>query len=301
MSEHNLTWRVGAVTITRITEFEGPGGLSRYLPDATRERVREIDWLQPHFATDEGRLIGAIHALVIETPDARIVVDTCVGNDKQREVPAWNQLQTSFLDDMAEAGYGADSIDIVMCTHLHVDHVGWNTKLVDEVWIPTFANARYLFGRTEYDFWAARGDDPRFGPVFSDSVKPVFDAGLVDLVETDHQVAPGVRLTSTPGHTPGHVSVLIESKGEQAFITGDMLHHPCQMAHPEWGAVVDEDKPQAVQTRHDVFSRFAGTPTLVIGTHFAAPTAGRIVRDGDAYRLDVKARNPKPNCGGDDA
>lgn len=282
-----LRWRVGDITITRIVEFEGPGGLGRYLPDATREAVAAIAWLQPHFATPEGRLIGAIHALVIETPETRIVVDTCVGNDKARQVPAWNMLQTAFLDDMAAAGYPPERIDHVLCTHLHVDHVGWNTRLVAGKWRPTFENARYLFGRREYEFWAARGDDERFGPVFSDSVQPVFDAGLVDLVETDHQIAPGVELLATPGHTPGHVSVLIHSKGEQALITGDMLHHPCQLAWPDWGAVVDEDKPQAVATRLDVFSRFANTPVLVIGTHFARPTAGRIVRDGEAFRLDV--------------
>jgi len=287
MSGAPLKWRVGDITVTRIVEFEGPGGLGRYLPDATRERVAEIGWLQPHFATPEGRLIGAIHALVIDTGRARVVVDTCVGNDKVREVPAWNQLQTAFLDDMTGAGYPPESIDAVLCTHLHVDHVGWNTRLVAGRWVPTFANARYLFGKREYDFWSGRGDDERFGPVFTDSVKPVMDAGLALLVETDHQVTAGVRLLSTPGHTPGHVSVLMESRGEQALITGDMLHHPCQLAHPEWGAVVDEDKPQAVATRRDVFGRFADTPTLVIGTHFAAPTAGRIVSDGDAYRLEV--------------
>lgn len=288
MSSPALRWRIGDITVTRIVEFEGPGGLGRYLPDATRDAVREIGWLQPHFATPEGRLIGAIHALVIETPDARIVVDTCVGNDKTRAIPAWNQLQTAFLDDMAKAGYPPESIDVVLCTHLHVDHVGWNTRLIDGRWQPTFERARYLFGKLEYEFWAARGDDARFGPVFSDSVQPVFDAGLVDLVATDHIVAPGVQLVSTPGHTPGHVSVLIASKGEQALITGDMLHHPCQLARPDWGAVVDEDKPGAVATRQNVFARFAGTPTLVIGTHFAAPTAGRIVADGAGYRLDIR-------------
>ena len=282
-----LRWRISDVTVSRIVEFEGPGGLGRYLPDATRERVQEIAWLKPHFATPEGRLIGAIHALVIETPSVSIVVDTCVGNDKARQVPAWNMLQTAFLDDMAAAGHPPESIDFVMCTHLHVDHVGWNTRLVDGRWRPTFANAKYLFGRREYEFWSARGDDERFGPVFSDSVKPVIDAGLVELVETDHLITPGIRLVATPGHTPGHVSVMIESNGERALITGDMLHHPCQLAHPEWGAVVDEDKPQAVATRRHVFETFADTPTLVIGTHFAAPTAGLIVRDGDAYRLDV--------------
>ncbi|MDD9875936.1 MAG: MBL fold metallo-hydrolase [Magnetovibrio sp.] len=280
-------WRIGDVTVSRVVEIEAVGGLGRFLPAATRDAVLEIPWLQPHFANEEGRLKASIHALIIETPDARIVVDTCIGNDKQRGVPAWHMMQTAFLDDFAAAGFAPDAIDAVLCTHLHVDHVGWNTRLVDGRWVPTFPNARYLMGADEFRFWEGRGDDPNFGPVFSDSVKPVFDAGLVDLVATDHQVAPGVTLVPTPGHTPGHVSVLIASKGEEAFITGDILHHPCQLAHPEWGAIVDEDPGRAERTRRDIFERFSETPTLVIGTHFAAPTAGRLVRDGDAYRLDV--------------
>ncbi|MEK9724284.1 MAG: MBL fold metallo-hydrolase, partial [Rhodospirillaceae bacterium] len=242
-------WRIGDITVTRVVEIEMAGGLSRFLPDATRERIREIGWLRPHFADADGRMIASIHALIVDTGDARIVVDTCVGNDKVRHVPAWDRMQTGFLDDMAAAGYPVDAVDAVLCTHLHVDHVGWNTRWVDGRWVPTFPGARYLMGRTEFGFWEARGEDAHFGPVFDDSVKPVFDAGLVDLVETDHRVAPGVRLIPTPGHTPGHVSVLIESRGETALITGDFLHHPCQMAHPEWGAVVDEDAAGAERTR----------------------------------------------------
>jgi len=282
-----VKWRIGDITVTRVVEIEAVGGLSRFLPDAQRDAIMGIPWMQPHFANEEGRLKASIHALIIETGDTRIVVDTCVGNDKQRSVPAWNEMQTTFLDDFAAAGFEPDSIDAVLCTHLHVDHVGWNTRLEDGKWVPTFPNARYLMGKTEFGFWEKRGDDEYFGPVFSDSVKPVFDAGLVDLVATDHEVAPGVKLVPTPGHTPGHVSVLISSGGEEAFITGDILHHPCQMAHPEWGAIVDEDKSQAVATRRQIFERFAETPTLVIGTHFATPTAGRLRRDGNAYRLDV--------------
>ena len=280
-------WRIGDITVTRVVEIEMAGGLSRFLPDATRDAVKEIGWLQPHFADADGRMRGSIHALIIDTGDARIVVDTCVGNDKVRQIPAWNQMQTGFLDDMADAGYPTAAIDAVLCTHLHVDHVGWNTRFENDRWIPTFPNARYLMGETEYNFWAARGNDDFFGPVFDDSVKPVFDAGLVDLVQTDHAVAPGVRLVPTPGHTPGHVSVHISSQGEEALITGDFLHHPCQIAHPEWCANVDEDSARAEQTRRDMFARFADTPALIIGTHFATPTAGRLVTDGDTYRLDV--------------
>ena len=280
-------WRIGDITVTRVVEIEMAGGLSRFLPDATRDAVKEIGWLQPHFADADGRMRGSIHALIIDTGDARIVVDTCVGNDKVRQIPAWNQMQTGFLDDMADAGYPTAAIDAVLCTHLHVDHVGWNTRFENDRWIPTFPNARYLMGETEHNFWAARGNDDFFGPVFDDSVKPVFDAGLVDLVQTDHAVAPGVRLVPTPGHTPGHVSVHISSQGEEALITGDFLHHPCQIAHPEWCANVDEDSARAEQTRRDMFARFADTPALIIGTHFATPTAGRLVTDGDTYRLDV--------------
>jgi glyoxylase-like metal-dependent hydrolase (beta-lactamase superfamily II) len=173
-----------------------------------------------------------------------------------------------------------------MCTHLHVDHVGWNTMLVDGKWVPTFENARYLYGETEFEHWRGEGEGD-YGPLLADSIMPVFDAGLVDLVQQDQQICPEIRLVPTPGHTPGHVSVMIESKGESALITGDFLHHPCQFAHPEWSSSPDVDRPQAIATRRAIYEKLAGSPTLVIGTHFATPTAGHLVKDGDTYRLDV--------------
>ena len=174
-----------------------------------------------------------------------------------------------------------------MCTHLHVDHVGWNTMLVDGKWVPTFPNARYLMGATEFEYWRDQRENEELISVFSDSVRPVFEAGLVDLVETDHRISPEVSFVPTLGHTPGHVSVRISSKGEEALITGDFVHHPCQMARPAWAATVDYDQTASTATRREVFARLAGTPTLIIGTHFAGATAGRIVRDGDAFRLVV--------------
>jgi len=283
-----MKWRIGEVTVTKIVELEATGGTRFVLPQATREAALQIPWLAPHFMDDEGRLKMSIHALVIETPTRRMIVDTCLGNEKQgRAVPTWNDLHGPFLNDLAAAGFARESIDTVMCTHLHVDHVGWNTMKVDGKWVPTFPKARYLIGRVEYEYWRDNREHHEQAAVFADSVRPVFDAGLVDLVETDHQISPEVSFVPTLGHTPGHISVRISSKGEEALITGDFVHHPCQMAHPEWAATPDFDQKASTQTRRDVFGRLAGTPTLVIGTHFAGATAGRVVRDGDAFRLLV--------------
>jgi glyoxylase-like metal-dependent hydrolase (beta-lactamase superfamily II) len=283
-----LKWIIGAVTVTRIVELEALGGSKFILPQATREAAREIAWLAPHFADEEGRLKMSVHALVVETPTRRIVVDTCIGNDKPRRMPAWSHMQTRFLQDLEAAGFARESIDTVLCTHLHIDHVGWNTMLVDGVWTPTFPNARYLMGRREFEYWRSEADEGAGDPsIFADSVQPVWDAGLVDLVEADHRVCDEVSLVPTLGHTPGHVSVRIASGGAQALITGDFIHHPCQLAHPEWASSADYDPVASTRTRERMFSTLASEPTLVIGTHFATPTAGRVVRDGDVYRLDV--------------
>ncbi|HZB91476.1 MAG TPA: MBL fold metallo-hydrolase [Stellaceae bacterium] len=282
-------WRTGAVWVTKIVELEVVGGSRFILPQATRDAVRPIAWLRPHFADAEGRLKMSVHALVVETRRRRVIVDTCIGNDKQqRAIPGWNGLRTTFLDDLAAAGYARESIDTVLCTHLHVDHVGWNTMLVDGRWVPTFPNARYLMGRVEFEHWRARRGSPAEAAVFADSVAPVFDAGLVDLVATDHRIDDELSLTPTLGHTPGHVSLRIDSAGESALITGDFLHHPVQMARPDWSSAVDHDPVLAAETRRRVFADLAETPTLVIGTHFAGATAGRVRRDGDAYRLAVE-------------
>ncbi|MGC1886609.1 MAG: MBL fold metallo-hydrolase [Stellaceae bacterium] len=228
----------------------------------------------------------SIHALVVETPSRRIVVDTCLGNDKEnRRIPTWNRLQTSFLADLAAAGYARETIDTVICTHLHVDHVGWNTMLVEGRWVPTFPKARYLMGRVEFAHWTSQHEREDMSAVLADSVTPVWEAGLVDLVETDHRICDEVNLAPTLGHTPGHVSVRIASQGEEALITGDFMHHPCQIARPEWSSTADSDPAEARLTRERSLTHLADTPILVIGTHFAGRTAGHVVRDGDAYRL----------------
>jgi glyoxylase-like metal-dependent hydrolase (beta-lactamase superfamily II) len=279
-----LRWQVGDVRITRVVELVATGFTRFLLPQATPEAIAPIDWLAPHFVAPDGRLIMSIHALLLESQGQRIIVDTCLGNDKERRLRDWNRRSGPFLKDLVEAGAPRESIDLVACTHLHVDHVGWNTMLVDGHWAPTFPNARYLFGRVEWEYWKDQPED--FGPVVSDSVRPIVDAGLADLVEMDHVLTDEVRLEPTPGHTPGHVAVRIRSGGEEAVITGDLMHHPCQIARPDWAAAVDYDPDRSGETRHAFLEGCADRPVLVIGTHFAGPTAGRIVRDGDAYRLD---------------
>jgi len=282
-----MKWTIGDVTVTKIVELEVTGGSRFLLPQATPEDILPITWLRPHFADDSGRLRMSIHSFIVETPDRRIVVDTCLGNDKQgRRIPHWNDRDGPFLADLAAAGFAADSIDTVLCTHLHVDHVGWNTRLVDGKWVPTFPRARYLMGRTEYEHWRSVKDRPDMAEILADSVTPIVEAGLATMVETNERLCDEITLIPTLGHTPGHVSVMIQSQGEQALITGDFMHHPCQIAHPEWSTLADSNPEQGIETRRRMFQRLAGTPVLIIGTHFAGVTAGRLVTDGDSYRLD---------------
>src|SRR5262245_52272131 len=280
-------WRIGDVMITRIVEIEAPWDGTFVLPDATRENVRRVGWLQPHFATADGKVHMSIHALVVESKGLKLVVDTCVGNDKNREmVPAWHMMHGPFLSDLAAAGYARESIDRVLCTHLHVDHVGWNTMWVNDRWVPTFPNARYLIGRKEWEHWSVAQEPDFRGPV-EDSVRPIVDADLADFVEPDHRINEEIWLEPTPGHTPGHASVRISSRGEDAVITGDLMHHPVQCTEPQWASRFDSDPDEARKTRREFLGRYSDRPVLVFGTHFATPSAGRIVRDGDAWRFVV--------------
>jgi glyoxylase-like metal-dependent hydrolase (beta-lactamase superfamily II) len=278
-----MHWTVGKVKITKIVELETVGSTRFILPLASNEEIQKLPWLIPHFATEEGRLKMSIHSLVVETPTRRIVVDTGLGNDKEgRKVPTWNNRTEPFLERMTAAGFPPESIDTVLCTHLHVDHVGWNTKLVNGKWVPTFGNARYVFGRTEYEYWKAHSDSPEHAAVFNDSVKPIADAGLADLVASDQKLCDEITLIPTPGHSPGHMSLHIVSDGQQALLTGDAAHHPCQMTHLDWSSTADSDPKQSAVTRRELFSRFADTPTLVIGGHY---NAGHIKRDGDSFKF----------------
>ncbi len=249
------SWTIGEVKLTRIVELSAERTPELGYRNLTTDEILAQSWLKPHFATEDGRLKSCIQAFVVETPSRRIIVDTCVGNDKPRNNEAWNALQGPFLDDLAAAGYPPDSVDTVLCTHLHVDHVGWNTRLQDGHWVPTFPNARYLFGREEWAHWSQESAEVVAGDVETevaanvietaavnqDSIRPNIEAGTHELVESTHQICPEITLDPTPGHTPGHVSVVIESAGAKAVITGDLMHHPIQVALPHVASKFDHN------------------------------------------------------------
>ena len=280
-----MQWTIGRVKITKVVELETVGHTRFILPLAGREEIRQLPWLVPHFATENGRLKMSIHALVVETPTRRIVVDTGLGNDKQhRTVPTWNNRKGPFLDDLTAAGFPPESIDTVLCTHLHVDHVGWNTRLEGGRWVPAFGKARYLFGADEYAYWRDHSTEADKAAIFQDSVAPIVAAGQADLVPSDARICEEITLIPTPGHSPGHVSLHIRSEGEEGLLTGDVAHHPCQMAHLDWSSTADSDPRQSAETRRALFSRFADRPVLVIGGHF---DAGHIKCCGDAFKFVV--------------
>jgi glyoxylase-like metal-dependent hydrolase (beta-lactamase superfamily II) len=289
-AEHIRHWRVGDVDIARIVEVYGfEDDITMLLPDATPRYVQQFGWLLPHFATPDGRMIISFQCFVLRSKGRTAMIDTCIGNDRKREFDVFCNLQNTFLEDLSTAGFPAAEVTDVLCTHLHFDHVGWNTRLVGGKWVPTFPQARYLFGRREWEHWEhlrATGGYHHMDHL-QDSIDPVIEAGLEEFIDPDFRLTDEVSLMATPGHTPGHVSVLIESRGERAVITGDLMHHPIQIAVPATEANFDMDKAQAARTRCDFVQRFGGSGTLVIGSHFAEPTAGLIVRDGAAWKLQV--------------
>jgi len=282
-------WKVGQATITPVIEVESitsPRFLFRGVDKAAvRELAARAPWLDGTFVDDGGYLLQRVQCLIVDVDGTRIAVDTCVGNDKPRGNPGWHQQQLPFLDDMRAAGVDPASVDAVVCTHLHVDHIGWNTMLVDGHWVPTFPNARYLFAEPELEYWKVT-PDPGGDDLWGDSIAPVLDAGLADLVPVDHRVTDSVRFDSTPGHTPGHVSLLIESGGERAVITGDMIHTPIQVADTSLSSAFDFDGRAAATTRETFLARYLDD-TLVIGTHWGGPGAGRVRRDADGWRIEA--------------
>ncbi|MEE4419174.1 MBL fold metallo-hydrolase [Streptomyces bugieae] len=282
-------WAVGDLLVHRVDETELPPPTGAWLlPDAIPDVVDDAPWLRPDFATSDGALQLASHSFAIEADGLRVLVDTGIGNGKTRANPAWDHLDTPYLRRLTAAGFAPESVDLVILTHLHTDHVGWNTFERDGSWIPTFPHARYLVARAEWDYWAGvEMDEPR-RQMFRDSVHPVRDAGLLDLVDVPAaggEVAPGIRLRPTPGHTPGQVAVELHSGAHSAVITGDCVHHPVQLHRPAITSCVDIDPAQAIHSRRELLASLADTETLLLGSHFPPPTAGLVTAEGGTYRL----------------
>jgi glyoxylase-like metal-dependent hydrolase (beta-lactamase superfamily II) len=285
------SWQIGDVTITRIDELRFAQPPQHMFAGATADLVAQYGWLKPHFVDGEGQLRMYFNSFVVESEGRRIMVDTCVGNDKPRPIPLLDRLQTPYLETLNAAGFAPDSFDFVLCTHLHVDHVGWNTRWNGERWVPTFPRARYLFGRQEWEHLTAAPADS-LGDFSGDSIRPVIEAGLCEFVQTDHRITSEVFLEHTPGHTPGHVSVRISSRAAEAVITGDLIHHPLQCAEPHLSTHVDFDPVLARETRSRFLRSCCGEPTLVIGSHFADPTGGWIIPAQNNWRFTVERPQP---------
>jgi glyoxylase-like metal-dependent hydrolase (beta-lactamase superfamily II) len=279
----SLQWSIGDITVTRVLELPPViADPARFIKADRAEVLRHREWLHPHFADAEGNIVLHFQAFVIETGGVRIMVDPCIGNDKPRIPEALDMLDGPFLEHLADAGHPRDSIDYVVCTHLHADHCGWNTMLVDGAWVPTFPAARYLFVDREFAHLQqdVHGDAPA---VLLDSVRPVVDAGLADFVPPDHVIVDGVRLESTPGHTPGHCSVVVSAGDAEAVITGDALHHPVQVAVPHVGDNFCWDAELAESSRRALLHRVAERGALLLGSHFSGPTGVHLRRAGDAW------------------
>ncbi len=260
---------------------------SSLIPDFSEEALeRHRSWLVPDYVDDSGRLLLPIRTYVLRTPRSTILVDTCFGNDKERAMRDGNMRSGPFMDDLRKAGVSPDRVDFVLCTHLHLDHVGWNTRLDGGQWVPTFPNARYLFSTAEWERWKDE-EDPNWVEIMGDSVHPVVNAGLVDLVEGGHTIEDGIRITPLPGHTPGHVGVEIESGGRTAVMTGDMMHHPVQVAEPGWNSRACTDPEQSKATRQSFVDRYAGSKVLLLAAHFNVPEGGYIVEKNGARRLEL--------------
>ena len=280
--------KLGSLTIHRIVEQEGPFfEVLKFFPALTKELLEENRaWLQPRFLDPGDQLMLCIQSYLVQTPHHNILVDTCVGNHKSRPTrPFWHMMKSDrFEKNLAATGLSVGDIDFVMCTHLHTDHVGWNTRLDNGRWVPTFPKARYVFADRELAYWTKRQkDDATAVPWVTDSVLPIVAANRADIVKSAHAFNDLVTLIPTPGHSIDHYSLQVGKPGADAVITGDMIHSPLQARYPELGMMSDYDSKQAGVSRRELFGRFCDTSTLMCTAHFPSPSTGRVVHWRDAF------------------
>lgn len=275
--------KIGKVEVWRILEIHAPFMTPEELYPTAGPEVRQI---LEHFVpgcihVESGRLILPFQGFLLKTPDHIILVDSCVGNHKTiPSHPDWHQRSDSrFMSALSAAGVTPTDIDYVLCTHLHTDHVGWNTRLEDGRWVPTFPNARYIMPSADEVHYRTLGNN-----TYHESILPVIAAGQAELAQADHRLGDYVSLLPTPGHTAGHVSVLITCGSAKAVITGDAFHSTAQCWHPDWHFAFDADPEQAVVSRRALLESCSESNLLVLGSHFALPSIGHVQADKDGFR-----------------
>ncbi len=287
----SLKFSVGDLTIHRVIEQETSFVPALdMLPGLTAEVLAENRaWMRPARALDEQDvLLLCFQSYVVKTPHHTILIDSCIGNDKPRpQRPKWNmKTDDTYLRGLSAAGFSVDDIDFVMCTHLHVDHVGWNTRLENGRWVPTFPKARYVFAKQEFDHWSKENAKAEIPP-FADSVLPVVEAKRHELVGNDHQIGDHVRILPTPGHTPGHVAFTMGRGKDDAVFSGDLMHSPLQTLYPELSIKFDVDPAAAAVTRRGFLERFCDTDTLCCTAHFPSPSVGKVRRKGNGFSCEM--------------
>jgi glyoxylase-like metal-dependent hydrolase (beta-lactamase superfamily II) len=268
--------RLGDVSITRVVEIDRSFyPTASMLPESTPDAVaRHHDWIKPHFFDERTGDIGSrIQSYVVRTPGHTVVIDTGVGNDKHRDgSPVWHLRKGSYLDDLAAVGVKPEDVDHVILTHLHVDHVGWNTRLVDGDWVPTFPRAKYLIVGEEWEFWQhERRHHAEAAVLLDDSVAPIIDAGRAGLVDATHVIDEYLSFEPWPGHTPGHAAVRLRTNRGEVVFCGDLMHRVVQVAEPQWNSRFCSDGPRAAASRREFIDRHADTGTLICAAHFPQP------------------------------
>lgn len=291
---HPTSFQVGDMTIHRIVEMEAPFmDAMAFLAGLTPEVLEEHrGWLEPTALEPiTNKLILCFQSYIVQTPHHVVLIDSCIGNNKDRPTRLdWHRkTDDTYMRALTSAGFAVEDIDYVMCTHLHADHVGWNTRLENGRWVPTFPNARYLFSERELGYWTEQNERNPVGCIV-DSVLPIIAANRADLVRSNHALGDHVRLLPTPGHTPDHFAVVLGKSGSDAVLTGDLIHSPLQARYPELSYSADYNQQQAAKTRRSFLEQYCGSNTLCCTAHFPSPSAGYITRWGDGFRCEtVKA------------
>lgn len=283
---------LGRMTVRKIFEMESGPPLPMILPGITAPDLAALAAWHDDDALgvtpEQSAFMMSMHSFVIELDGLRVLVDACNGDHKHRSIPDIDRVETPYLANLAALGLTPDDIDLVLCTHLHFDHVGWNTRLDNGRWVPTFRNARYLFSRRDYEHFGAQESEDDHWRAFRDSVLPVYEAGQAELIEADgavhREIGDGLWLEPAFGHSPGNFSVLAQAGGEQAIFWGDVIHHPLQMVRPDLMMIFDGDPAMARETRLRTLARAADEGQICFPAHFRAPSAGQVLRDGEVFR-----------------